>query len=130
MGFFRNLQKKTGKSLNADDYSNNRVYTFNVITRNDDTVFIKFFDGKTENDMKDYLVTGKELKKKARHPIGLIATVAEAALAVDDIGNPSVKRAVERLWNTPMREGKRRYYDNCLYFFAILALSGHYQNFI
>lgn len=91
---------------------------------------IKFFDGKTENDMKDYLVTGKELKKKARHPIGLIATVAEAALAVDDIGNPSVKRAVERLWNTPMREGKRRYYDNCLYFFAILALSGHYQNFI
>ena len=40
------LQKKTGKSLNADDYSNNRVYTFNVITRNDDTVFIKFFDGK------------------------------------------------------------------------------------
>lgn len=91
---------------------------------------IKFFDGKIENDMREYLVDGTELKKKARHPIGLIATVAQAALAVNENDKAMAKKAVDRLWNTPMREGKRRYYDNCLYFFAILALSGHYQNFI
>ena len=91
---------------------------------------INFFDGKKEDELKDYLIDGRELKKKARHPIGLIATVAEAALAVDENDETAVKKAraaVERLWNTPMRVGRRRYYDNCLYFFAILALSGKYQ---
>jgi oligosaccharide reducing-end xylanase len=34
---------------------------------------------------------------------------------------------VELLWNTPVRTGVRRYYDNCLYFFSILALSGNYK---
>ena len=36
-------------------------------------------------------------------------------------------RWIERLWNTPLREGERRYYDNCLYFFAYMALSGNYR---
>ena len=31
---------------------------------------------------------------------------------------------VRMLWNTPMRTGARRYYDNFLYAFAMLALSG------
>ena len=39
------------------------------------------------------------------------------------------KRAVERFWNTPMRTGRRRYYDNCLYFFCMLALSGKYVKY-
>lgn len=34
---------------------------------------------------------------------------------------------VHMLWNTPMRVGRRRYYDNFLYAFAILALSGQYR---
>lgn len=34
---------------------------------------------------------------------------------------------VRRFWNTPLRDGPRRYYDNCLYFFALLALSGRYR---
>ena len=78
------------------------------------------------------MIDGRELKKNARHPIGLIATVAEAAIAVDEndsIAVEKAKAAVKRLWDTPMRVGRRRYYDNCLYFFAILALSGKYQSY-
>ena len=91
---------------------------------------IRFFDGKSLEDLHDYRVDGRELKKLARHPVGLIATVAEAALALgpdapaEDL--EAAKRAVKRLWDTPMRRGRRRYYDNCLYFFAVLALSGKY----
>ena len=63
----------------------------------------------------------------------MIATVAEAALAipnddsVDAETKAMAKRAVKRFWDTPMRTGRRRYYDNCLYFFAMLALSGKYK---
>ena len=91
---------------------------------------ITFFDGKSAEDLKDYLVDGTPRKKNARHPIGLIATVAQAALAVPGDASGEVKsaaeRAVRRFWETPMRTGRRRYYDNCLYFFAVLALSGKY----
>lgn len=34
---------------------------------------------------------------------------------------------VEQFWELPMRKGNRRYYDNCLYLFAFLALSGRYR---
>ena len=44
----------------------------------------------------------------------------------DGEARAAAERAVRRFWDTPMRTGRRRYYDNCLYFFAILALSGHY----
>lgn len=94
------------------------------------TNIIKFFDGKKIEDLKEYLIDGTALKKNARHPVGLIATVAAASIAVDttDIDSTeAAKRAVQRLWDTPMRTGRRRYYDNCLYFFAMLALSGKYQ---
>ena len=91
---------------------------------------IRFFDGKALEDLHDYRVDGRELKKLARHPVGLIATIAEAALALGPDASAedreAAKRAVKRLWDTPMRRGRRRYYDNCLYFFAVLALSGKY----
>ena len=34
---------------------------------------------------------------------------------------------VKKFWETPLRTGKRRYYDNCLYMFAFLALAGKYR---
>jgi oligosaccharide reducing-end xylanase len=40
---------------------------------------------------------------------------------------PDADFFVKLFWNTPLRQGKRRYYDNCLYFFAMLALSGNYR---
>lgn len=90
---------------------------------------IKFFDDKDADDLKDYMIDGKELKKKARHPIGLIATIAEGALACEDKDRAVCERAVKRFWDTPMRKGRRRYYDNCLYFFAMLSLSGKYVKY-
>ncbi|MBP5600984.1 MAG: xylanase [Lachnospiraceae bacterium] len=72
-----------------------------------------------------YEVTGKATSEPALHPVGLLATVAQGALAteLDDVS----KEWVMKFFNTPMRKGERRYYDNCLYFFAFLALSGNYR---
>lgn len=36
-------------------------------------------------------------------------------------------RWVRLLWDTPIRTGTRRYYDNFLYAFAFLALAGEYR---
>ena len=57
-------------------------------------------------------------------PRGHHATNAQASLAG---GRPNAEVCVRRFWNTPLRDGPRRYYDNCLYFFALLALSGRYR---
>ena len=72
-----------------------------------------------------YTIDGKELAEPAYlHDVGLIATNAAAALAAE---GPVAKASVERFWRTPLRRDQRRYYDNCLYFFALLALSGNYR---
>lgn len=71
-----------------------------------------------------YETDGRIAAPEALHPIAIPATVAQATLAAD---NPCSREWVERFWNLPMRTGKRRYYDNCLYVFAFLALSGNYR---
>jgi len=65
---------------------------------------------------------------KVLHPEALIATNAVASLATADAAAP--ERAcyfVEKFWNTPLRKGERRYYDNFLYLFCFMALSGNYR---
>ena len=71
-----------------------------------------------------YEIDGTILDGQALHPVGLIATIAQASLAAD---GEYARTAVEDFWNTPLRTGDRRYYDNCLYLFAMLALSGNYR---
>ncbi len=71
-----------------------------------------------------YLIDGTKVDEKALHPIAIIATNAQSALAV---GGEYAKQCVKKFWCTPLRQGDRRYYDNCLYFFALLALSGNYK---
>ncbi|MCR5416984.1 MAG: xylanase [Pseudobutyrivibrio sp.] len=83
-----------------------------------------FFKLPSNENRGIYEIDGTILDGKALHPVGLTATIAQASLAAD---NEHSLRAVEELWNTPMRTGNRRYYDNCLYMFAMLALSGRYQ---
>lgn len=71
-----------------------------------------------------YAIDGAVLPGKALHPLGMFAANAQAGLALWD------KRAVglaAEFFKTPLRQGDRRYYDNCLYFFAFLALSGNYR---
>jgi oligosaccharide reducing-end xylanase len=83
-----------------------------------------FFADKEPSDYRRYTIAGEPFEEKSLHPVGLLATNAMASLAADDIEG---KKWVELLWNTPVRTGVRRYYDNCLYFFSILALSGTYK---
>lgn len=85
---------------------------------------LTFFHGKDPADYRMYTLDGVALDEPALHPVGLVATLAMGALATE---GPLADEAVLRFWNTPPRTGVRRYYDNCLYFFALLALSGRYR---
>ncbi|MCM1568945.1 MAG: glycosyl hydrolase family 8 [Roseburia sp.] len=88
-----------------------------------------------DNPFMTYEIDGTPLEQPALHPVAIIATTAQASLAVEgplSLDSPEEKKAlaaqwVERFWNEPMRTGDRRYYDNCLYLFAFLALSGNYR---
>ena len=55
---------------------------------------------------------------------GLISMLAMASLAAD---GPLAKTMVDRFWQQGPCKGHWRYYDDCLYFFALLALSGNYR---
>ena len=78
-----------------------------------------------------YDVDGSPVEHTVLHPLGLLAATAQGALAVtgdrDSDDWKTAAKWVEWLWNQPLRRGKRRYYDNCLYLFAFLALSGNYR---
>lgn len=78
---------------------------------------------KGRNDMV-YEIDGTVIEEKALHPVAIIATNAEASLASK---GKYQKECVDLFWNTPLRRGERRYYDNCLYLFALLSLSGNYK---
>lgn len=88
-----------------------------------------------ENPFRVYEVDGTPLDLKALHPVGILVTTAQGALAVDgpiSLTSPDQAKAlaaqwVSRFWKEPLRTGDRRYYDNCLYMFAFLALSGNYR---
>ncbi len=71
-----------------------------------------------------FLVDGTILPGKALHPVAVIAANAQASLISEE---KNAYLCIHKFWNTPLRTGKRRYYDNCLYFFAFLALSGNYR---
>ncbi|URN95292.1 MAG: glycosyl hydrolase family 8 [Candidatus Pristimantibacillus lignocellulolyticus] len=83
-----------------------------------------FFADKSPDDYRRYSIDGEAFEEKSLHPVGLLATNAVASIAAS---GEHAKSAVELLWNTPVRTGDRRYYDNCIYIFAILALSGNYR---
>ena len=71
-----------------------------------------------------YEIDGTIINEKALHPVAIIATNAMASLAAK---GKYKKECIDLFWNTPLRSDERRYYDNCLYLFAFLALSGNYK---
>ena len=77
-----------------------------------------------ENNRKIYTIEGDVIDMDALHPVAITASNAQASLAAS--GDYSLE-CVKEFWDTPLREGDRRYYDNCLYMFAMLALSGNYR---
>lgn len=80
-----------------------------------------------KNPFAIYSVEGEIVGESALHPVAVTATNAEAALAIDAPLSGNALRCVKEFWETPLRTGARRYYDNCLYFFAVLALGGNYR---
>ncbi len=78
-----------------------------------------------ENTYHIYEIDGRIAGEKALHPVAITATVAESVLATDF--DDVAREWIEKFYNMPLRKGDRRYYDNCLYFFAFLALSGNYR---
>lgn len=84
-----------------------------------------FFAGIDPTDYRRYTIAGEPFEEKSLHPVGLLATNAMASLASSE--GPNAKASVDLLWDTPLRTGVRRYYDNCLYLFAMLALSGNFK---
>ncbi len=93
---------------------------------------MKFFGTDIEAIRCVYEVDGSCLELPVLHPVGLLATMAQSALSVPCSKEPGsdfeiASKWVEWFWNQPLRQGKRRYYDNCLYLFALLALSGNYR---
>ena len=87
---------------------------------------LRFFCETIKNQDRDgiFAVDGTLLEGKAQQPVAVTATNAQAGLIVRD---ENAYACIRRFWETPLRTGIRRYYDNCLYFFAFLALSGSYR---
>ena len=88
--------------------------------------FLKFFCETAGEEHQDgiFAIDGTVIPGKALHPVAMTAVNAQAGLLVQ---NEHALACVRKFWNTPLRTGNRRYYDNCLYFFAFLALSGNYR---
>ena len=85
----------------------------------------QFFEEKEHGQTSGiYLIDGTPVEGNALHPVGLLATIAQGSLILDDA---CADEWLRRFFSTPLRSGPRRYYDNCLYLFALLALSGHYR---
>lgn len=78
-------------------------------------------------------IDGEFTTEEVMHPTAIIATLAQGSIAVLNSDKASAEEKalaldnIKRFANTPLRQGKRRYYDNCLYLFALLALSGNYK---
>ncbi len=93
---------------------------------------MRFFGTDLEAVRCAYKVDGTPMERPVLHPLGLLSTIAQGALAVPyskeaDSDFAVAKQWVEWFWNEPLRKGVRRYYDNCLYLFALLSLSGRYR---
>lgn len=93
---------------------------------------VNFFADIDPVDYKKYHLDGTPVllpdgtPEKALHPVGLLATLAQTTLACSPAAATAAEKIVRRFWETPLRQGERRYYDNCLYMFAMFALSGKY----
>ena len=83
-----------------------------------------YFHGIPESDYRAYQIDGTPTDEPAMHPVAITAVLAAASIVSD---GPFADEYLRAFWNTPLRKGKRRYYDNCLYFFCLLMLSGCYR---
>ncbi len=86
-----------------------------------------FFAGQDMDDLRAYYLNGTAAEEPAMHPIAIRAVLGAASIASQSAHR---KAFLKRFADTPLRTGKRRYYDNCLYFFCLLMLTGNYKPYI
>ena len=86
-----------------------------------------FFAKQKLEDLRAYELDGTPQSEPAMHP-----TAIRAVLGAASITSRSEHRIVflKQFAELPMRKGVRRYYDNCLYFFCLLMLTGHYRIYL
>ncbi|MBR2717896.1 MAG: xylanase [Clostridia bacterium] len=87
----------------------------------------EFFHGIPQEQYAAYDLDGKAHDELAMHPVAITAVLGAASIASD---SQYADEYLRNFWNTPLRKGKRRYYDNCLYFFCLLMLAGEYKPYI
>jgi len=93
----------------------------------------RFFEDESKFDVL-YYVDGKVLPPQRDepdamesgmlHPLGLRATTCASSLASD---GDLREKFIRLFWSLELRTDRRRYYDNLLYFFSLLALAGRYR---
>lgn len=82
-----------------------------------------YFKTQDLSDLRAYQLDGTPTDEPAMHPTAIIAVLGAASIASD---SPYRDEFLKIFWNTPLRKGVRRYYDNCLYFFCLMMLAGEY----
>ncbi len=80
-----------------------------------------------EENFRAYDLDGRPWDEPAMHPTAITAVCAAASIASD---SEQADMWLRRFWELPLRKGNRRYYDNCLYFFCLMMLSGAYKMYI
>lgn len=93
----------------------------------------RFFSDESKFDHV-YLVDGSVVKPQTKdpdamesgmlHPLGLRAATCTSSLASD---GELREQFVRLFWSLELRTDRRRYYDNLLYLFSLLALAGKYR---
>ena len=86
-----------------------------------------FFAGQDMETLKAYELDGTPQSEPAMHPTAIKAVLGAASIGSSSDARGRFLRAFAEL---PMRKGVRRYYDNCLYFFCLLMLTGNYKIYL
>ena len=84
----------------------------------------EFFRKQDPEDLRAYELDGTPQSEPAMHPTAIKAVMGAASIASTA---PSREFFLRQFAELTMRRGNRRYYDNCLYFFCLLMLTGHYR---
>ena len=79
------------------------------------------------DDLRAYELDGTPQSEKAMHPTAIRAVLGAASIGS---ASPARVRFLKEFAELPMRKGVRRYYDNCLYFFCLMMLTGNYKIYI
>ena len=86
-----------------------------------------FFAGQDMENLTAYELNGHPQNEPAMHPTAIRSVLGAASIASR---SEHRSRFLKEFADMPMRRGIRRYYDNCLYFFCLLMLTGNYRIYL